>query len=150
MTALEKKLLHELQFDFPLSPRPFRDVAGKLGVSEAAVIRATRRLKKMGYIKRIGPAFDLRRLGFHSTLVAMRVPRSAIRKTAAIINSYPEVTHNYLRNGKFNIWFTVIAPSSHILNRVMNQIKMRTGAKEIVNLKTRKVYKIDARFSVSP
>lgn len=148
MTCLEKKILRELQFDFPLCPRPFKEIAARLGVTEARAIRAARRLKDSGFIRYIGPSFALERLGFRSTLVAMRVAPRSIKKTAAIINSYPHVTHNYLRKGKFNIWFTVNAPSARELDRIMNEIKSKSGVRDAINLKTRKVYKIDARFNV--
>ena len=75
--------------------------------------------------------------------------RDRIETAVRIINEYPQVSHNYLRDAEFNIWFTVTASSHTRLLRIIREIKKRAGLKDILNLKTLKVFKIDARFRLS-
>ncbi|HOX28981.1 MAG TPA: hypothetical protein PLQ76_07510, partial [bacterium] len=49
--------------------------------------------------------------GYTSTLVAAKVGPDDVDRAAEVINSFPQVTHNYERDGEFNVWFTVIARS---------------------------------------
>ena len=64
------------------------------------------------------------------------------------MNRYPEVTHNYLRDNQYNIWFTFVAGSSELVYRYMEQIKERTGVREILNLPAKKIFKILVDFDL--
>ena len=70
MDAIDRKLLNLIQEDFPITAAPFAEVAVRLGIGEAEVLDRIRRLKAKGIIRRIGAVFDLRKLGFVSTLCA--------------------------------------------------------------------------------
>ena len=149
MNKKEKRLLEELQFNFPITSRPYLEIAKRTGFSESSLLRKARTLKKRGIIRYIGPVFNLNKMGFCSTLIAARVPEKKIETAVRIINEYPQVSHNYLRDAEFNIWFTVTASSHSRLLRIIREIKKRAGLKDILNLKTLKVFKIDARFKLS-
>lgn len=148
LSRKEIRLLEELQSNFPLTNRPYLAIARRIGLSEADLIRKIRALKRKGLIRYIGPVFDLKKSGFSSTLIAVRLPRTKIKKAVRIINEYPQVSHNYLRDDEFNIWFTITAPSSSRLLSIIREIKKRTGIKDVLNLQTLKVFKIDARFKL--
>lgn len=47
LSILHKQLLNNFQQEFPLSPRPFQDIANILGVSEDEVLSAYRELDKL-------------------------------------------------------------------------------------------------------
>lgn len=147
MNQKEQRLLSELQRNFPICLRPFQRLASKLGVSEPEVIKKTKELKKKGLIRYLGATFDLNKLGFRSTLIAMRVPPSKLKKAVMIINRNPGVTHNYLRKGGYNLWFTLTAPAGK-LARTIKRLKDRTGIEQMLNLSTEKVFKIDTRFKL--
>lgn len=149
MNKKEKRLLEELQFNFPITSRPYLEIAKRSGFSENNLIHKVRTLKKRGIIRYIGPVFNLNNMGFSSTLIAARLPEKKVKRAVRIINEYPQVSHNYLRDAEFNIWFTVTAPSHSRLLRIIREIKKRAGLKDILNLKTLKVFKIDARFKLS-
>jgi len=149
MNKKEKRLLEELQFNFPITSRPYLEIAKRTGFSESSLLGKVRTLKKRGIIRYIGPVFNLNKMGFCSTLIAARVPGKKIETAVRIINEYPQVSHNYLRDAEFNIWFTVTASSHTRLLRIIREIKKRAGLKDILNLKTLKVFKIDARFRLS-
>ena len=58
-------------------------------------------------IRQVTPIFDTRALGYSSMLVAAKVDPENPWRAANIINEHPGVSHNYLRNHEFNIWFTI-------------------------------------------
>ncbi|HNY12558.1 MAG TPA: Lrp/AsnC family transcriptional regulator [Candidatus Wallbacteria bacterium] len=150
LNELEKKILNLIQKDFPVSARPFVKIAEKLGgLSEECVMESLRSLNENGYLRRLGPIFNSDRLGYVSTLAAIAVSGDEIEKAGEIINSYMEVTHNYLRSDeKFNMWFTLTAHSGDRLLKIIDEIKERTGVSEVLNLPVVKKFKIKVEFNV--
>lgn len=147
MNQKEQKLLSKLQQDFPICLRPFQRLASGLSISEYEVIKKLRELKKRGLIRYLGATFDLNKLGFQSTLIAMRVPPSKLKKVVEIINRNHGVTHNYLRKGSYNLWFTLTATAGKLPGAI-KRLKERTGIAQMLSLPTEKVFKIDTRFKV--
>ncbi|MCX7927048.1 MAG: Lrp/AsnC family transcriptional regulator [Candidatus Omnitrophica bacterium] len=148
LSACDKLILKKLQDNFPLVSRPYQEVAACFGLSEDELIWRLRRLKKKGIIRYVGAVFDTRRLGLSSALVAVKIEGKKLKKAVRLINSFEEVTHNYLRQGPYNVWFTLTATSKKRLNAIVNQIKQKLSIKEILVLYSLKVYKIDARFEI--
>jgi len=144
----DKVILNLIQSNFPISSRPYLVIADRLGLNEDDVIRRLKKLKKNGIIRRIGGNFVPEKLGFVSTLCAAVVPEDKMESFAKTINSYPGVTHNYLRDGSFNVWFTFIAPSMKEININLKQISKETGVNEIINLPATRVFKIKAHFDL--
>ena len=68
-------------------------------------------------IRRLGANFTSRKLGYTSTLVAVRVAPDKLEIFVAVVNRYPGVTHNYLRRHRYNVWFTLIADRSSASTR---------------------------------
>jgi len=71
-----------------------------------------------------------------------------IESFAKIVNRYPGVTHNYLRDNKYNIWFTFISPSMEEIEANLESISKETGISDIINLPATKVFKIRAHFDL--
>lgn len=149
LAKTDRLILKELQDDFPIVSRPFAQVSEKIGLSEEDLIRRIKVLKKRKLIRYIGAIFEGKKLGIKSTLVAMSVPKKDLARVIGVINSYLQVSHNYLREGEFNIWFTLSAPSITRLTGLLKQIKQKTGITKILNLETVRVYKVDARFKLN-
>ena len=143
-----KAILNLIQSNFPISSRPYLVIADRLGLDEDDVIRRLKKLKKNGIIRRIGGNFVPEKLGFVSTLCAAVVPEEKMGSFSKTINRYPGVTHNYLRDGSFNVWFTFIAPSMKEINTNLKHISKETGVKEIINLPATRVFKIRAHFDL--
>src|SRR6185503_16668068 len=113
--ARDRELLGALQGDVPLVSTPFAVIGQQIDMSEKEVIKRSEKLKREGIVRQIAANFDLRALGYRSSLVAARVKEERIDDAAAIINAHPGVTQNYKRNNDFNLWFTVaVAPSSKL------------------------------------
>jgi DNA-binding Lrp family transcriptional regulator len=105
---IDRRLLNDFQSGFPLVPRPFAEVANRLGIGELEVIARLERLYAAGAISRVGPVLRPRRVGA-STLAAMAVPEERIEEVAQLVNGYREVNHNYERDHRFNLWFVLTA-----------------------------------------
>jgi len=144
----DRKILNRIQSDFPFDPRPFQLIADELGFTEKEVIDRAARLKEKGIIRRLGGNFFPEKLGFISTLCAAEVPKEKIESFTEIVNRYPGVTHNYLRENRFNIWFTFIAPSMEEIERSLDEIRRKTGVRKILNLPATQVFKIRAQFDL--
>jgi DNA-binding Lrp family transcriptional regulator len=140
----DKKLLNLMQGSFTLDPRPFAHVAGLAGLTEDEVLTRVRRLLDKRIIREITPIFDTRALGYQSMLVAAKVDAEHPHRAAQIINSHPGVTHNYLRNHDFNLWFTIaVEPGSRLgLDGTLDVLAAETGAQSIRQLPTLKLFKI--------
>ncbi len=144
----DRAVLNRIQSDFPVTPRPFLAVAEELNLTEDDLIKRIKKLKKNGIIRRMGGNFVPEKLGFVSTLCAAVVPEDKIEPFSKVINRYHGVTHNYVREGSFNVWFTFIAQSMKEIDSNLKEISRETGVKEIINLPATKVFKIKAHFDL--
>jgi siroheme decarboxylase len=146
--ATDRTILNRIQSNFPVSSRPYRDIAQELNLDEDDLMERVRRLKETGIIRRIGGNFVPGKLGFVSTLCAGHVPEDKIALFTSVVNTYPGVTHNYLRENHYNIWFTFIAPSEEIIDQYLSEISEQTGVTTIINLPATQTYKIRAHFAL--
>ena len=148
MDELDKAILNRIQSRFPMTPRPFGAIADELGTTENEVLSRVARLKDRGIIRRIGGNFVPGKVGFVSTLCTAQVPREKLDLFARTVNTYPGVTHNYLRENAFNVWFTFIAPSMAVIRDNLAVIAEKTGVNRILNLPATHVFKIKAKFDL--
>lgn len=151
MDEQDCKILEALQNDFPLTERPYEIMAQKLQMPLDRLWDRIQRLMKDGVVRRIGASLDSRKLGFCSTLAAVSCKADTIQQAAKIIGQFPEVTHSYLRNDNFNIWFTLIAVDEERIERILEQIRtsLSLECSQILNLPMKGLYKLNARFKVA-
>lgn len=146
MADLIARLLELTQQGLPLVPRPFLAIAEQLGVTEKEVLEHLAEAQRDGLIREFSVFLDPRRLGYLSTLACMTVPPERVEEVAALLGGMPEVTHNYLRDHEYNLWFTVIAPSREAVTRLLGEIAERTGCGPIHDLPAEKMFKIRVAF----
>jgi siroheme decarboxylase len=141
---LDKRLLNLMQGSFPIATRPYQHVAAEAGIAEEDVIDRVQRLLEQRIIRQVTPIFDTRALGYSSMLVAAKVDPDNPWRAAKVINEHPGVSHNYLRNHDFNIWFTIATePDSPLgLERTLEVLGEIAGADSIRQLPTLKLFKI--------
>ena len=148
MDAADKAVLNMIQSEFPVSARPYRDMAEKLNMTEDETFDRVESLRSRGIIRRLGGVFDSGRLGYVSTLAAMKVPADRVDEVADVIGSYPGVTHNYLRPDVYNVWFTLICHGKDELDRTLDEITERSGISDMLVLPATKMFKIRAVFKL--
>ena len=142
MDTIDKKLLNLIQNEIPIDKRPFKNLGEKLSITENEVLNRIEKLKDEGIIRRIGGIFNSRKIGYKSTLCAAKVPEDKIEKVAMFINTYDEVTHNYIREDEYNMWFTLITYSDENLNNIIEEIKRQTSVNDIISLPSVKLFKV--------
>ena len=164
--ALEDRaLLDLLQKDFPIAPRPFALLGAKAGLTEAEVVARVAAWRKSGIIRRLGPVFEPRRLGYSGVLCGAAVPEARIGRVAGVVNRFPGVTHNYLREARwpagrmpamapgirfFNLWFTLTAASSGDIAQTLDIAREEAGLapEDLAVFPATRLFKIKVEFSL--
>ncbi len=145
LSERDRRLLTEAQKGLELSSSPFAELAERVGLDREEVIERLKRLRKEGFIRRLGGIFNSRKLGWQSLLLAAEVPGDKFYETAELINSHPGVTHNYRRNHRYNMWFTLSVPPEDDLEEEIKKLEEKTGI-EFLRLPRLKQYKLGVKL----
>jgi DNA-binding Lrp family transcriptional regulator len=149
LTLEEKRLLAVAQSRFPLVAEPYAALAAETGWGEDAVRERFRHWLETGLIRRLGAVFDSRRLGYRSTLLAVKAPAARVEELAAEINAWSEVSHNYLRDDAgtgYNLWFTLTVGPREDLAEQVAALTSRLGLTDLVVLPATRLFKIRVEF----
>ena len=149
MDNIDNNILSELQDNFPICTDPYNAIADRVGLSRDELWARIQELIDSGVIRRIGLSLDSKKLGFCSTLAAIRVQPDRVAKVSAFINTFHEVTHSYQRRDEYNIWFTLIAESKTRIEEILEIIRVEfsLNISDVLDLPVKKLFKLDARFS---
>jgi DNA-binding Lrp family transcriptional regulator len=154
LNDIDARLLNLLQKSFPLVPQPFAALASQLNLPESEVLQRISALRSPPnpIIRQISAIFDTKSLGYQSTLVAARIPAEDLDHAVNVINAHPGVTHNYLRNHPFSLWYTLaVPPDSRLgLERTLQLLHAESHAIATRMFPTLKLYKIGVSFDLSP
>ncbi len=145
---LDKQILNEIQWKFPLIDKPYLEIGRKYNISEEEVLKRIFNLKQIGLIRQISAIFDTRRLGYKSALIAFAVNKEKIEHIANEINKYPGVSHNYERNHEYNIWFTLAVPPDKEIKTILDRMASLDGVIKYRILPTLKMYKIGVKLDM--
>ena len=148
MELVDRQLLNIIQSSFPLESAPFKAIGRQLGISEEEVIHHMAALKKTNVVRQISAIFDTRRLGYKTSLVAMRFPHGSLTQAAHHINQHPGVSHNYARNGHFNLWFTIAVPPGEVMEETVARLAQETSAEAVRIMPTLRFFKIGVNFDM--
>jgi siroheme decarboxylase len=141
---VDRRLLNLMQGSFPIARRPYAQVAELAGMEGAEAMERVTRLLEQRIVRQVTPIFDTRALGYSSMLVAAKVDPEHPHRAAQVINGHPGVSHNYLRNHDFNLWFTIATePDSPLgLDGTLEVLAREAGAESVRQLPTLKLFKI--------
>ena len=145
MDALDRSIINELQGGFPISERPYAEVAERLGTTEADLIQRLQRLLDERLLSRFGPMYHAERLGGALTLAAMRLPEADFERVAEQVNAHPQVAHNYAREHAFNMWFVLATESPEEIEQTIAAIEQETGY-PVFNMPKREEFFVGLRF----
>ena len=148
MDLPDRSILNIIQSSFPLVEGPFEAIGKDLNITEEEVLQRIGRLKKRNVVRQISAIFDTRKLGYKTTLVAMRYPSEKLSAGAHSINKHPGVSHNYARNGYFNLWFTLAVPPNESLEQTIEDMARRTQAEDYRIMPTIRFFKIGVNFDM--
>ena len=147
--SLEEKILNLIQSGFPITRTPYDDMGKQLNVSGTVVLDVVKKLVQSGVLRKVGPFYNTRELGFASLLCAAKVEESRIDAVAEMINQYPEITHNYKRAHEHNLWFTVIAHSNERIQEILTEIETNGKLDKISQLPAEKIFKVKVDLKVN-
>jgi len=149
MDSTDRALLNAIQNHFPIAVHPYQILGLAVGTTEEDAFKRIQHLRIEGIIRRLGGVFDSRRLGYYSTLCAAKVPEDKIPILAKLLERIPGVTHNYIRNHAYNCWFTLIARSQVVAERILDHVRETSGVAEVFSLPATQLFKINVNFDLS-
>lgn len=146
MDSRDKELINALHGGVPIEERPYAAVAERLAMTEKEVIGRLQALLDDRTLTRFGPLYDAARLGGAFTLAALSAPEDRFDEVAEIVNSFPEVAHNYAREHALNMWFVVGAEKPERIAEVLSQIRDQTDL-EVLNMPKEEEYFLELRLT---
>lgn len=142
MDATTRVLLDRIQRSFPIVSSPYQALSEGLGIGESDVRERLGLLKKQNLLRQISAIFNTGALGYRSSLVAMAVPEDRLDPAVNAINRYPGVSHNYLRPGAYNMWFTIAVPPGQSLRQTVGGLAAAAGGWPTLILPALRKYKL--------
>lgn len=140
------ELLSLIQRGFPIESRPFHALAERMGCPEADIIAGVKSLVRERTIREFGPVFEPKRLGYLTTLIAVRIETDRAAELSAAMLPIPEITHNYYREGEFNLWFTITARDRSTMDSIIHWTEKFPGVSKTLDLPVEKKFKINTVF----
>jgi DNA-binding Lrp family transcriptional regulator len=144
----EALALNRVQKGIPCVNRPFLEISKDINLTEDEVLDTLIHLKENGVIRNISGIFDGEKLGYYLSLVAFEIPEEKIEEAVAIINSHPGVSHNYLRNHRYNIWFTLAEENKETFNKTVSILALKASASDFLVLRNEKLLKIGVYLNI--
>jgi DNA-binding Lrp family transcriptional regulator len=129
MDDLDRQIINSLQGNFPIEDHPYQIIAEQLGMSEDDLLTRLKVLLENKTLTRFGPMYDIQKLGGSFSLCAIRVPSERFEEVTKIVNSFPEVAHNYERDHKFNMWYVLATESLAQIDITNQAIEKKTELK---------------------
>ncbi len=123
----DRRIINALQGGFPLSERPYLEVADQLGLGEAELLDRLRALLDRKVLTRFGPMFQVERMGGAFVLAALAVPEERYEAVAEAVNALPQVAHNYRREHALNMWFVLATETPDGIAEAVAAIEAATG-----------------------
>lgn len=148
LDLLDRKILNEIQWLFPLTDKPFLEIAQHHNTTEIDIMNRISAMKENGLIRQINAIFDTRRLGYKSALIAFAVKPEKLDYVANEVNKHPGVSHNYERNHEFNMWFTLAIPPNSEMKATLDKMASLDGVIKYRLLPTLKMYKIGVKLDM--
>ncbi len=148
LTGIDRKLVDRLQAEFPLTGHPYADIGSGLDISEKEVIERVRQLKAAGIVRQIGPVFEAKKLGYQTTLVAMRVAAEQTDMATRIITEHPGISHGYERDHYFNLWFTLAVPGTGNVETELAKLAEPINPEVFFDLPAVRLFKLRVHFAL--
>jgi len=145
----DKLLLEEIQNDIPLISSPFTVIADKCKMNEIKVLEKLKLFLDNNLIRDISALIDASKIGYKNTLVALKVKTENIKKVSVVINAHPGVSHNYLREHAYNIWFTLSIEKEKDFQKEISTMLNGTQYEEYIILPAIQTFKLKVHFNLT-
>jgi DNA-binding Lrp family transcriptional regulator len=148
LDELDRDILNKIQAAVPLTERPFEVLARDFGITEHEIMKRVRRMWDMGIVRRLGPILNYQAWGMSGVLVAAKVNEVGLEDLKGLLEEYPEITHAYLRDHEWNLWFTVIAEDEAKRDEIIERLASQGGLRDIRKLPQAKSFKLGVKFEL--
>ncbi len=145
MDEIDKQIINALQDGFPICDTPYLQVAMQLGLAEQELIDRLKALLDNGILTRFGPLYNAEQMGGALTLAAVKAPIERFDEITEIINSFPEVAHNYARSHELNMWFVIATETPEQIRKTIDAIERKTGL-IVYNMPKNKEYFVNLKL----
>ncbi len=147
MDEIDCAIVNQLQGGLTLCERPYEEAARRLGLNEDELLRRLAGLLADGVLTRIGPLFQIERMGGAFTLAALHAAPDQYERVAEVVNSLPQVAHNYAREHELNMWFVLATETPQQIDQVLAQIARESGC-EVFNFPKSREYFVELKLQV--
>lgn len=147
MDDIDRAIINTLQGDLPVCERPYREAAQRIGIDEDELLTRLERLREDGVLTRVGPMFQIEKMGGAFTLAALRAPDSEFDQVAEQVNVFPEIAHNYARDHVLNMWFVIATETPEEIAQVIGRIEEKTGC-TVFNFPKSREYFVEMKLKV--
>ncbi len=146
LTDLEKKVISLLQADIPVVERPYRELAERIGISEAEFLEVVTALNDRGFIRRFGATLKHQKSGFKANaMVAWNVDEDRVEEVGTLMAEFQEITHCYRRNPApgwpYNLYTMVHAGDADECRAIVKKIAGAAGQSDYTLLFSQKELK---------
>lgn len=147
MDEIDRAIINNLQGDLPVCERPYLEAAQRIGITEDELLARLAHLRESGVLTRIGPMFQIERMGGAFTLAALHAPEGEFDRVAERVNALPEIAHNYARTHELNMWFVIATESPGQIAEAIARIEADTGCK-VFNFPKSREYFVEMKLKV--
>lgn len=147
MDDIDRAIINNLQGGLPVCERPYREAALRIGLDEDALLTRLSQLLQSGVLTRVGPLFQIEKMGGAFTLAALHAPVDDFERVAQSVNALPEVAHNYARDHDLNMWFVLATETPEQIGQVIAKIATETGC-EVFNFPKSREYFVELKLQV--
>jgi siroheme decarboxylase len=146
LSDLEKRVIASIQDDLPVTERPYRLIAERLGIPENQLLAILRDLCDRGVIRRFGATLRHQKSGFAANAMgAWRVPETRITEVGEIMAASPSVSHCYRRNPNahwpYNLYTMIHAGDRETCQAIAEDLSRQTGISDYILLFSRRELK---------
>ena len=127
MDPIDRAIINNLQEGLAICERPYLEAAQRVGLSEDELLARLTRMLAEGVLTRIGPLYQIERMGGAFTLAALHAPLAEYERVAQQVNALPQIAHNYAREHELNMWFVIATETPAEIAYVIDTIEQQTG-----------------------
>jgi DNA-binding Lrp family transcriptional regulator len=149
LDTVDRKIIAKMQGEFPISERPYAEVATQLGIPETELLQRLEHLLANKVLTRFGPMFQVERMGGAFVLAALAAPEERYEELTALVNALPQVAHNYRREHALNMWFVLATETQEGIAEAIAHLERDTGLPVYAFPKEREFFvemKLEARL----
>ena len=145
MDQTDRDIINGLHGGLAICERPYLEAAQRLGLTEDELLARLTRLLKEGVLTRVGPLYQIERMGGAFTLAALHASADQFERVAQCVNAMPQVAHNYQREHELNMWFVIATETPYEIEEVIRTIEKETGC-DVYNFPKSREYFVELKL----